>query len=285
MPRAQYRLVFESFGVLAEVVSDDRGVFDSLPRVLPPGWRPGKGTAGEALVRFGLARDGRVTLDGAEFFHTDGGASDPLLRLGSVMRHHLALHAPAHVFIHAGVVRAGGVTIVIPGSSHSGKTTLVAELVRAGATYYSDEYAVVDSEGLIHPYAKSLSIRSPGRDHVGVPVPVPEAQIATRAARADLIVVTSYEPGARWRPRECARSEGAFALLQNTVAARPRPGAALAAVSQLSRDARVISGPRGEAKDMANALLSQAPSPGSNGHPQVSDLEPAAAIDPPGPKG
>ena len=37
-----------------------------------------------------------------------------------------------------------GRAIVIPGRTFSGKSTLVAELVRAGATYYSDEYAVED---------------------------------------------------------------------------------------------------------------------------------------------
>jgi hypothetical protein len=34
--------------------------------------------------------------------------------------------------------------------SYSGKTTLVSELIRAGATYYSDEYAVIDERGRVH---------------------------------------------------------------------------------------------------------------------------------------
>ena len=35
----------------------------------------------------------------------------------------------------------------------------MAELLRAGAVYYSDEYAVVDPWGRVHPFAKPLSIR------------------------------------------------------------------------------------------------------------------------------
>jgi hypothetical protein len=30
----------------------------------------------------------------------------------------------------------------------------VAELVRAGATYYSDEFAVLDSRGRVHPFPR-----------------------------------------------------------------------------------------------------------------------------------
>lgn len=49
--------------------------------------------------------------------------------------------APERVFVHAGVIGWHGKAILIPGRSYSGKITLVSELVRAGASYYSDEYA------------------------------------------------------------------------------------------------------------------------------------------------
>ena len=169
--------MFESFGLTAEVVSEDRRLFDSLSEVLPPDWRPGHG---KTMAQFELTRDGAITVDGAVVARAGADRGASLIRLGSVMRHHLAQHAPAHVFIHAGVVCVGGTSIVIPGSSRSGKTTLVAELVRAGAMYYSDEYAPVDSEGMIHPYAKPLSIRSAASHELGALVPVPEVQTATR---------------------------------------------------------------------------------------------------------
>jgi hypothetical protein len=218
--------------------------------------------SGQAAARFGLMSDGVVTLDGAEVARTNGDRSASLVRLGATVRHHVALHAAAHVFIHAGVVCGGDTAIVIPGSSRSGKTTLVAELVRAGASYYSDDYAVVDSDGMIHPYPKPLSVRSDGPGP-GQPVPVPEVQIATRPIRAGLIVVTSYEAGARWRPTVCTSGEGALELLQHTVVARSRPGQALAAVCRLARGTRVLRGARGEASAVAEALLDGASSPAS----------------------
>jgi hypothetical protein len=259
MPRVEHSLVFESFGVIAEVVSDDRRLFESVPEVLPPGWRP---RSGRAIARFGLMRDGSITLDGAEVVRTEADRSVLLVRLGSVVRHHLAVHSPGHVFVHAGVVSAGETAIVIPGSSHSGKTTLVTELVRAGAMYHSDEYAVVDPEGMIQPYAKPLSVRRAGHHWSGALVPVPEAQIARRPIRAGLIVLTRYEAGASWRPTALTGGEGAFALLAHTAVARSRPGQALAAVCELARGARVISGTRGEASAMAHALLAEQVPPG-----------------------
>ena len=46
--------------------------------------------------------------------------------------------------------------IMLPGYSFAGKTTLVAEFVRAGALYYSDEYAVLDRDRFAHPYPRPL---------------------------------------------------------------------------------------------------------------------------------
>ena len=60
---------------------------------------------------------------------------------------YVAEMAPDRVFVHAGVVGCRGRAILLPGRSFTGKSTLVAELIRAGAEYYSDEYAVLDSAG------------------------------------------------------------------------------------------------------------------------------------------
>ena len=107
----------------------------------------------------------------------------------------MALHAPAHVFIHAGVVGIGEAAIRASlAASYAGKSTLVAELVARGATYYSDEYAAVDADGAIHPYPRPLSLRVAGSVR-GRPHPVPLAQTGTRPIRVRALVVTWYEPG------------------------------------------------------------------------------------------
>src|ERR1700692_1331443 len=65
-------------------------------------------------------------------------------------------------FLHAGVVGWQGRAILVPGRSFSGKTTLVRAMLRLGATYYSDEFAVVDNLGRVHPFARPLGIREEG---------------------------------------------------------------------------------------------------------------------------
>src|SRR5438094_6797894 len=64
----------------------------------------------------------------------------------------LIVGAPRRTFLHAGVVGWRGRALVLPGRSRAGKSTLVAELVRAGATYLSDEYAVLDDAARAHPF-------------------------------------------------------------------------------------------------------------------------------------
>ena len=49
-----------------------------------------------------------------------------LVVLDGHLRALVALHAPDRIFVHAGVVTHGGRTIVIPGKSFTGKTTLSA---------------------------------------------------------------------------------------------------------------------------------------------------------------
>jgi hypothetical protein len=73
-----------------------------------------------------------------------------LHRLQKEVYVYVAEHSQDRVFIHAGVVAVDGKAVVLPGKSHAGKSTLVWALVRAGATYYSDEYAVFDRKGEVY---------------------------------------------------------------------------------------------------------------------------------------
>jgi hypothetical protein len=252
--QSRCRTIFESYGVVAELVSDDPDLLVDAEAMLPPGWQAADD---QPSVQFGLWTDGVITLDGRRLDRSQKRARS-LLKLGAAVRHHLATEAPGFTFVHAGAVDVGGCGIVIPGRSYSGKSTLVAELVRLGATYVSDEYAVVDPDGMVHPFAKPLSIRNSRHDPLGQLVPAPDALVADGPVRAGLIVLTSYAAGAQWRPTVRSRAAGAFALLQNTVSARLRPGAALSATSKLARGAVFLAGQRGEAADTAEALLEAA---------------------------
>ena len=167
------------------------------------------------------------------------------------------------MFVHAGVVRWRGQGIVIPGRSLSGKSTLVRELVKAGATYYSDEYAVCDSQGRVHPYPKPLSLRENGK---GRPKPLGAKAMegvgrpGVKPLPVGLIVVTKYRPGARWRPRQLSPGRSVMALLNHTVSARRQPRVAFTTLRQAvsGAGALVLQGVRGEACEMAESLLHRA---------------------------
>ena len=108
----------------------------------------------------------------------------------------VAEHSKTFVFIHAGVVAWKNRVIVFPGSSHAGKSTLVWSLLQAGAVYYSDEYAVFDENGYVHPFALPVALRlqDGGRRMI-----VPD-KVASAPVKPNVIAFARYRPGAIWRP-------------------------------------------------------------------------------------
>ena len=70
--------------------------------------------------------------------------------------------------VHAGAVLFGNRAVLLPGKSFAGKSSLVAELLRRGATCLSDEYALIDGAGIVHAYPRPLLLRNGG--HAQTPV-------------------------------------------------------------------------------------------------------------------
>ena len=143
----------------------------------------------------------------------------------------------------------------MPGMSFAGKTTLVAALVKAGAVYYSDEFAVIDREGLVHPYAKPLSMRDGGWEQTDYTVESYGGVAGQQPLPLRMIVITTYRPDAEWSPKRLSPGAGAMALLANAVPARERSQEVLAAVSRAADSALVIESDRGEADVVAPLLL------------------------------
>ena len=168
----------------------------------------------------------------------------------------VAEYAPRRVFVHAGVVGWNNRAIVIPGLSHSGKTTLVRQLIQAGAIYYSDEYAVLDERGRVHAYPRPLGVRTPGSP-IGRKVRAEEigATVGEKPLRVGLLVATNYKEGSRWRPREITRGKGVLELMANTVSARAQPQLALAVLPKALESARILKGTRGEASEIVESIL------------------------------
>jgi hypothetical protein len=183
--------------------------------------------------------------------------TDPVLEaLERDLQIYVAEKARRRVFVHAGVVGWQGKAIVIPGRTMSGKTTLVKALVEAGATYYSDEYAVLDERGRVHPYLKPMSVRENGGGSMRRILPEDlGGKSGAKPLPVGLVVATSYREGARWRPRQLLPGRGVMALLNHTVSIRRKPERALTTLRQVVADASVIKGARGEAAETADNLL------------------------------
>jgi hypothetical protein len=177
--------------------------------------------------------------------------------LGSQIRLTVAEFAPRHIFVHAGVVAVGGKAIVIPAKSFKGKTTLTAELVKRGAVYYSDEYAVIDPEGAIYPFPKDLSMRGVIDDRTQVEMAVEEfgGIAGTEPIRAALIVVTEYGAKYRWRPKTITSGQGFLELINHTVSIRQNTELAFKALGNLIKDAEIIKSRRGDAGLTAAAII------------------------------
>ena len=168
----------------------------------------------------------------------------------------VAERAPDHLFVHAGVVGWEGRAIVMPGASFAGKTTLVQAWLEAGATYYSDEFAVLDRAGRVHPFARPLAIRDGSTASTRrVPVAALGAETGTTPLPIGLVLVTSYRAGARWRPRRLTAAPTLLALMRHTVAARGNPEHSMPILKQAVSSGIAFAGLRGEARPLVSAVL------------------------------
>ena len=251
-------IAMEAFGVRLGISATPAEVLDHVRPFFPPGWKPCPSST--VHQRFGIRADGTGTyefLRNGRVQNEGLGLELAVMLIDTEMRLYIARKAPDAIFIHAGAVAHKGRAIVIPGMSFSGKTTLVAALVREGAIYYSDEFAVLGKDGLVHPYAKSLSLRDSDQMQVEHPVDTLGGVAGEEGLPLGAIVVTSYKPDAEWQPEYLSAGEGAMALLANAVPARERPQEAMRALSRCAEGALVIKSERSEADAVARWLLAE----------------------------
>jgi hypothetical protein len=253
----------EAHGVRLGLRTNVPDLMGALATCLPPGWRASRSPVVDELFSVWVDPDGRPSRPSRVYVGETRRARTADFRhalavLESELRQSLAARARRRTFVHAGVVGWRGRAIVIPGRSRSGKTTLVAELVRAGAAYLSDEFAVLDARGRVHPFPKPLSIRGAGGCDLHVQRPSAEDLGGVRGAEplpVALVVLAQHRPGAEWRPERLSAGQAVIELLAHTVPARLRPKASLAALERAVAAARVVRGERGEAREVAPRLV------------------------------
>jgi hypothetical protein len=256
----------KSYGVRIGVRSNDASALDRVCEYLPAGWQNSTAPlvdrvysimVGGAGSRANVRRFSLLYGDHLRIARSTN-LDDVFERFESDLRLFVGEYARHRVFVHAGVVGWKGKAIVIPGRSFSGKSTLVAALIRAGATYYSDEYAVFDSKGLVYPFSKPLEIRADGEfKQSRITVGELGGKSGTKPLQVGLVLMTRYKSGAKWRPRKLTPGKGVLELLFNTVSARRSPDKALSTLRHVTRKAEVLKGIRGDTAAMVDALLTR----------------------------
>jgi hypothetical protein len=241
---------FISHGVRIGVRVNKPEVLETLAKLLPEGWKPSKHKVVEQL--YSLKVGGISARPNLRQFNLLYGNLNKLARTMSLdevfetfrkdLQHAVPFLAKHKVFVRAGVVGWQGRAIVIAGDEGSGKTTVVKELVEKGATYYSDEYAMLDGQGRVHPYP-------------GLADEFSEEQIGKKPLRIGTIFVTRYKAGGRFRPRKLSQGQAALELLAHTTATRRIPETALTFAQKAVSQADAFKGARGEASDFVEYLL------------------------------
>lgn len=252
----QAGLAFQSHGASLGVRVSDPSVWPQIAALLPPCSVQAESQRVETL--FSLRVAGPEPRPGVRPYHLLYRGIEQIARTRSLGEALAALESHLHgqtaelatdaLFVHAGVAAWRGRAIVIPGRSFSGKTSLTAALVRAGAEYLSDEYAVFGADGLVSAYPKTLSLR----DSAGQPLEKRSAEslggrIAAAPLPAALILDTRHVPEACWRPRPVSAGAALWTLLDNTVQVRRRPEWALGILEKAVLGAAAVKSRRGEA--------------------------------------
>jgi hypothetical protein len=257
-------IVFQSYGLRVGIRTNDAEVLALLPSRLPPDRKPYHHNGVDRLYSLKAAKSSHPD-PGRLFIYANQTRLTRLQNANVVvdalerdLQAFLAEHARNRLFVHAGVVGYAGRAILIPGRSFKGKSTLVREFVRAGATYYSDEYAVLDLQGRVHPYPRLLALREgPSGSIIRVSADAIGGRTGSRPLQVGLVLVCTFRAGARWRPRPLSTGQAAMALVANTVAARQRPADMLDIFQKVLASAQSWQGVRGEAVHMVKSVLAE----------------------------
>jgi len=251
-----------TIGIRAEKIAYLEEVQRHLAKVFPAGLEKYDGRRIEFL--FSIRRTKSI---GYEMYRNDEKLVDNdnktifFAAVESQVRITIAEFARSKVFLHAGVVGWKNRAIVIPATSFSGKSTLVSELVKKGAVYYSDEYAVLDADGSVQPFPKWLSIRSKVKPFTPTVQAVESfgGIAGTATIPVGMVLIAKFDRKKKtlsnWQPKLLSGGQGIMEILPHTLPIRNKPKFALEVLNKLAARAIIVKTIRGEAVEFAETLL------------------------------
>ncbi|HMT08188.1 MAG TPA: hypothetical protein PKA82_09295 [Pyrinomonadaceae bacterium] len=257
---AEYRATFRSYGVEFSILSNDRAILAEASEVAS------HALLGNVVEIEAYETQHKLTLrkvkNGIHFkLGSDDHGVTPWPKLAhffdTCVRLVVAEFAVDKVFIHCGVVVWKGQTILFPGDSYSGKTTMVAEFVKRGATYYSDEYAIIDENGDVHPFVRPLSIRHKTDFSLRHDTPAESlgGTLGRHAVPVDLVFLLQYVRNSRFRPAKLTAGEALMHLMPFAISLRSNPKFTLLLLNKVCDRANVFKSNRGQSEKVANKII------------------------------
>lgn len=251
---------FESYGVFVRIESNVQEMVDAAERVLRVSLLNNVRTVRRKKfdLVFQLNRNKRgkrvVIQNGVEI--AGGGTHRKFFKFfDSIIRVAIAERAVGLVFLHAGVVGWKGKAIIIPADSFKGKSTLVSELVRRGAEYYSDEFAIIDGDGLVHPFARRINRRTEDYKTYELTVEDLGGTYGKVLIPVGFVLITEYRLNAKWSPKILRPGQGVLEMIPFTLCLRHRPDFSLEVLNNIASNAIIASSLRGTAEKFAKTLL------------------------------
>ncbi|MGE3465982.1 MAG: hypothetical protein AB7J13_03530 [Pyrinomonadaceae bacterium] len=254
---------FESYGARVEVTSSLQEVIDRAADVARTSMLGDicEITSGPYDPAFDLDLDSgtgmyRLVQNGTEIARGDD--PDKFFKFfDSLLRVSIGEAARGHVFIHAGAVGWKGRAIILPGDSYKGKSTLVAALVKNGAEYYSDDFAVFDGEGRLHPFHRPFAMRTSDGKFNTYQLTVEDlgGKYGFDPIPAGLVLLTEYNKGSQWRPKRLTTGQGVLEMIRYALPIRHSSKFAFEVLNIIARRAIIISSRRGTAETFAKTLL------------------------------
>jgi len=256
-----YSFSFDSYGVKVAIDCPDENLLTKAEAAVRMGllgrlYVIDRGDADHVFLIWNNNGEHRIELNGE--YISEGGEEDNFLNFFETMvRLAIAEYAVDLVFLHSGAVAWDGKAIIFPADSFSGKSTLVSEFVKRGAIYYSDEYAIIDKHGFLHPFPRSISLRdfTDGFRRLQVPAESLGGISATEPLPVAFVFLLRYQANARFNPKRLSPGVGLMKMMPQAISLRFKSKFTLEVLNRVANNAIMAESQRDEAKKTVDHIL------------------------------